>query len=114
KAPDDPRGKDWHASNSFCKAWLKAQKEAGRVVITETEINHIRNIAASLEEKEAIRLGILNGRIERSMFLRHQGIWLKARPDAVPNDSGDFVDLKTAVAVDDESISKAIYNHGYH
>lgn len=115
KYPDDKGNeKPWSANSNWCKAWLKSQKEAGRVVITETEINHIRNIAESLSEKEAIRLGILNGRIERSMFLRHKGIWLKARPDAVPNDSGDFVDLKTAVAVDDDSISKAIYNHGYH
>ncbi len=32
----------------------------------------------------------------------------------MPNDSGDFVDLKTAASVDDESLSKAIYSHGYH
>ncbi|MBX5238672.1 PD-(D/E)XK nuclease-like domain-containing protein [Rhizobium sp. NLR22b] len=113
--PDDKgNDKPWSGQSNWCKAWLAEQAKSGRVVITETEIGHIRNIADALAKKEAIRLGILNGRIERSLFCKDGDIWLKARPDVVPNDSGDFVDLKTAAAVDDESVSKAIFNHGYH
>lgn len=112
----DGKGADkpWSGQSNWCKAWLAEQAAAGKVVITDTEIGHIRHIAKSLERKEAIRLGILNGRIERSLFCKDGDIWLKARPDVVPNDSGDFVDLKTAASVDDESLSKAIFNHGYH
>lgn len=112
--PDEIDGKAWQGNRTACKQWLVDQKKAGRVVMTETEIGHIRQIASALSKKEAIRLGILNGRIERSLFCKDGDIWLKARPDVVPNDSGDFVDLKTAASVDDESLSKAIYNHGYH
>jgi hypothetical protein len=112
--PDEIEGKAWQGNRTACKQWLVDQKKAGRVVMTETEIGHIRQIASALAKKEAIRLGILNGRIERSLFCKDGDIWLKARPDVVPNDSGDFVDLKTAASVDDESLSKAIYNHGYH
>lgn len=113
--PDDKGSeKPWSGNANWCKAWLAKQKAEGRVVITETDIGHIRNIASALSKKEAIRLGILNGRIERSMFCKDGDIWLKSRPDVVPNDSGDFVDLKTAASVDDESLSKAIYSHGYH
>lgn len=112
--PDEIEGKAWQGNRTACKQWLVDQKKAGRVVMTETEIGHIRQIASALSKKEAIRLGILNGRIERSLFCKDGDIWLKARPDVVPNDSGDFVDLKTAASVDDESLSKAIYNHGYH
>lgn len=114
KAPGDPDRRAWNANNLFCKAWLRDQAEAGRVVITDTEIGHIRHIAGALKRKEPIRLGIMNGRIERSIFMKHGNIWLKARPDVVPNDSGDFVDLKTAASVDDESLSRTIYSNGYH
>jgi hypothetical protein len=112
--PDEKGGeKPWSANSNWCKAWLKKQADAGRAVITETEIGHIKHIAAALAKKEPIRLGIMNGRIERSLFMKNGNIWLKARPDVVPNDSGDYVDLKTAASVDDESLSKAIYNNGY-
>lgn len=112
--PDDKGGeKPWSANSNWCKAWLAEQAKAGRVVITDTEIGHIRQIAAALRHKEPIRLGLMNGRIERSLFTKHGNIWLKARPDVVPNDSGDFVDLKTAASVDNDSLSKAVYGNGY-
>lgn len=113
---EDDKGvwKPWSGNANACKEWLVHQAEAGKTVITDTEIGHIKNMAGALANKEAIRLGILNGRIERSIFFRDKDIWLKARPDAIPSDSGDFVDLKTAASVDDESLSKAIYSNGYH
>jgi PDDEXK-like domain of unknown function (DUF3799) len=113
--PDDKGNeKPWSGNSNWCKGWLEAQRKAGRTVITETEIGHIRHMADALARKEAIKLGILNGRIERSLFAKDGKVWLKSRPDVVPNDSGDFVDLKTAASVDDDSLSKAIYSHGYH
>lgn len=116
KQYEDDKGawKPWNANANACKEWLARTAEAGKTVITETEIGHIRHMAAALQSKEAVRLGILNGRIERSLFTNRDGIWLKSRPDVIPNASGDFVDLKTAASVDDESLSRAIYAHGYH
>lgn len=113
---EDDKGnwKPWSGNSNVCKAWLEAQAKIGRTVITDTEIGHIKRMAESLSHNEAVRLGILNGRIERSLFTKRDGIWLRNRPDVIPNASGDFVDLKTAASVDDDSISKAIYNHGYH
>jgi hypothetical protein len=114
KYPGADGEKAWNANSTWCKEWLAEQAKAGRVVITETDIGHIRHMAESLQAKEAVRLGILNGRIERSIFTKRNGIWLKSRPDVIPNSSGDFVDLKTAASVDDDSLSKAIFAHGYH
>lgn len=113
---EDNKGvwKPWSGNSHVCQAWLAEQAAAGRTVITKSEIDHIKHIAEALSNKEAIRLGILNGRIERSIFAKRNGIWLKNRPDVIPNDSGDFVDLKTAASVDDKSLSTAIYAHGYH
>lgn len=110
---DKGEAKAWNANSNWCKAWLAEQAKAGKVVITDTEIGHIRHMAAALAQKEPIRLGLMNGRIERSLFTKHGNIWLKARPDVVPNDSGDFVDLKTAASVDNDSLSKAVYGNGY-
>jgi hypothetical protein len=104
----------WSGNANDCKAWIADVQHAGKAVITQTEIGHIRNMATALRRKEAIRLGILNGRIERSIVARINGIWCKARPDVIPSASGDFVDLKTAASVDDESLSKAVFNNGYH
>lgn len=112
--PETIEDKPWQSNRTVCKQWLADQAKAGRIVITDTEIQHIRHMADALGKKEAVRLGLLNGRIERSIFANMDGLWLKARPDVVPNDSGDFVDLKTAASVDDESLSKAIFAHGYH
>lgn len=104
----------WNGNSTWCKGWLAEQDSAGRTVITETEIAHIRHMADALSRKEAIRLGILNGKIERSIFHKDRDIWLKSRPDVIPISSGDFVDLKTAASVDDETLSRAIFAHGYH
>lgn len=113
---EDDKGvwRPWSGNANACKEWLAKAAKAGKTVITDAEITHIRHMAASLQTKEAVRLGILNGRIERSIFTKRNGIWLKSRPDVIPNASGDFVDLKTAASVDDDSLSKAIFNHGYH
>lgn len=111
---DKGEWKPWSGNSNACKAWLADQEKAGRVVILDSDLTHIRHIAAALERKEAIRLGILNGRIERSIFHRDGDVWLKARPDAIPSSSGDFVDLKTAASVDDESLSRSLYSNGYH
>lgn len=112
--PEMIEDKPWQSNRTVCKQWLADQAKAGRIVITDTEIQHIRHMADALGKKEAVRLGLLNGRIERSIFVKIRGIWVKVRPDVLPNSSGDVVDLKTAASVDDDSLSKAVFAHGYH
>lgn len=94
KAPD---GRDWNGNNLTCKDWLKRQAAAGRTVLTPNQIRAIRGMARSLAKHPLIEAGILNGLIEKSLVWKDKetGIWLKARPDAIPNDSGDVADLKT-------------------
>ena len=112
--PDEaPDGRAWNGNNNSCKEWLKAQADDGKVVITKETIAKIRRIAESLRRNDAVRLGILNGPTERSIFDQINGIWLRARPDVIPSNC-DYVDLKTAASVDRDSISKAIYERGYH
>ena len=54
--------------------------------------------------------------IERSIIFRDGAtrMWLKSRPDSIPNDSGDFVDLKTCVSVQWRDLQRSIADFGYH
>lgn len=114
--PDEaPDGRDWNGNNKSCKEWLAAQEKAGRTVLTKKQIEAIRGMARSLAAHPLIDAGILNGEIEKSLIWQDKetGIWLKARPDAIPNDSGDFADLKTTSEIGfglDRSVSSYRYD----
>ncbi|MCX5569642.1 PD-(D/E)XK nuclease-like domain-containing protein [Kaistia nematophila] len=107
KAPD---GRDWNGNNASCRAWLAEQAHAGLTVLTSGQIEAIRGMHASLQAHPLITAGILDGAIEHSMIWQDEetGIWLKARPDAIPTASGDFADLKTAAGVAPEDLSRAV------
>jgi hypothetical protein len=38
----------------------------------------------------------------------------KSRPDAIPNDAGDFADLKTTTSVKTDDLARTIAEYGYH
>lgn len=97
------------------KEWRAEQEADGRTVLVSSQIETIRAMAHALANHPLIQAGILNGDIERSMVWqdRATGVWLKARPDAIPNDSGDFADLKTTCNYGwdlDRDISKMRYD----
>ena len=114
--PEELDGEPWQGNRKACRAWLGAQSVAGRIVIKADEIKTIRGMAKSLGAHPLIQHGLLNGRVERSMVWRCKdtGLWKKARPDVLPNDSGMFVDLKTTAAVFDDDVRKSIFEFGYH
>lgn len=95
--PEEIEGAAWQGNRTVCKKWIADQQKAGRTVLTPAQIEAIRGMARSLAAHPLIDAGILNGDIEKSLIWQDKetGIWLKARPDAIPNDSGDFADLKT-------------------
>lgn len=107
-----PDGRPWNGNNNTCKQWLRKQAEAGRTVLTSTQVEAIRGMARSLAADPLVQAGILNGDIEQTLVWRDKktGIWLKARPDSVPNDSGDFCDLKTT-STWGEDLDWEIYKH---
>ena len=113
KAPD---GRDWNGNNNTCKAWLREQADAGRSVLTPRQIKAIRGMARTLSRHPLIQEGILNGLIETSMVWRDKetGVWLKSRPDAIPNDSGDFGDLKTTTSVNALDLMRTMGDCSYH
>lgn len=108
--------KKWNNNAGDCKAWHKAIAAEGRTVLLGSEVEMIRGLAKSLGIHPLIRAGALNGQIERSIFWKDEktGIWLKSRPDTIPGDSGDFVDLKTTDSVQWRDLVRSIGKFSYH
>ncbi len=77
--------------------WRNAERAAGRVVVTAAEAADIRAMAAALDAHPLARRMLEAGRVEQSFVWRDgSGVWLKARPDFVPLQSGRWiVDYKT-------------------
>lgn len=98
------------------KIWRADQEAAGRTVLLTAQLEVIRGMARSLAAHPLIDAGILNGAIEQTIVwkCKDTGIWLKARPDAIPNDAGDFADLKTTTSVQTSDLARTIAEYGYH
>lgn len=98
------------------KRWKAEQEAEGRTVLLPSQLEQIRGMARSLAAHPLIDAGILNGQIEQTLAwkCKETGVWLKARPDAIPNDSGDFADLKTTADISTAGLTRAIAEQGYH
>jgi hypothetical protein len=74
----------------------------------------IEGMAEGLYANLLVRQGILNGHIETTLVVKDPatGIWLKIRPDALPNDSMDVSDLKSIADISDQGIERAIKDSG--
>jgi hypothetical protein len=94
--------------------WRNDERAAGRTVITPQDLKIIEHIKASLDSHPVIQAGLLRGLIETTMVAKFGNIYLRARPDAVPEASHDHGDLKTTVSVRYDDLERAIYNYGYH
>ena len=106
----------WQSNKTICKQWLKDQVGEGRTVLLSSQIKQIRGMAHSLARHPLVQAGILNGLVEHSMVWKDKetGVWVKARPDTIPNDSGDFSDLKTTVSVGAVELMRTMAECAYH
>lgn len=105
-----PDGRAWNGNNKGCIEWMQWARTKGYVVLTNKQINQIRGMARSLAEQPLVKSGILNGEIEISGFWQDEktGVWLRIRPDTIPEGSLDFVDLKTSARFGDD-LGRSIY-----
>jgi hypothetical protein len=88
---------------------------AGLTIITDNELEAITGMARSLGAHPLVKAGILDGAVERSLIWKdaETGAWLKSRPDVIPNDSGDYADLKTTVSVATDALRRTIAEYHY-
>lgn len=104
---------DWRTKAA--QAWRDVQILAGRTVITPADLEAVTGMAESLGRHPLVKAGILDGHVERSLIWKDEetGIWLKSRPDVIPNGSGDYADLKTTVSVSTRSLEKSLADYDY-
>lgn len=103
---------DWRTKEA--RLWREAAIADGKTVITDAELEAITGMARSLADHPLVKAGILDGYVERSLVWRHAtGVWLKSRPDCIPNDSGDFADLKTCVSVKTDDLRRTLGAFNY-
>lgn len=116
--PDKKTGvlKPWIMSADFCKVWHEKQVKGGRTPVKPAVLDDIIQMARSLRKEAMVNAGMLRGQVEVSGFWKDQetGLWLKTRPDVVPMDGPEFVDLKTTKEVTTVSLMSTIRSFGYH
>lgn len=107
--------KKWTRQAAYCAQWEMKQERAGRAILTSTDLENLKGCAKRLGMNAIVKAGALNGYIERSMIWRDKdtGLWLKSRPDSIPGDSGDYVDLKTTQSVQWKDLQRTIHERGY-
>lgn len=112
----EAKTKPWSGNATACKAWLKEAAAAGLDVVTLSQLAKIRGMAESLKNEPLVKAGILNGAIEHSIVWRDEatGVWLKVRPDAIPNVDMAYADLKTAADITDDGLERAISDNDLH
>jgi hypothetical protein len=95
--------------------WRDETVKARKTIVTLDQMKRIRRIHDDASTYPLIQLGVLNGRIERTMCVRDEetGIWLKVRPDAVAAD-GIYADLKTASKFDEDFLERQAFDAGYY
>lgn len=105
---------DWRTKAA--QDWRDEQVSQGKTIITTDQFERIRRIHADASNYPLVKHGLLNGRIERSMLWKdpETGIWLRARPDALPNADGVYADLKTAGKFDEDFLERQIFDAGYY
>lgn len=107
---------DWNNNADVCKEWHAKQRAAGRVVVKQDDLLKLVGMARSLALEPLVKNGILEGAVECSGFFRdaETGLWVKVRPDIIPNTGGDYVDVKTIADISDRGIRRSIGDAGYH
>lgn len=105
---------DWRTKDS--QTWKAEQIAAGKTVVTEDDLVDVVGMAESLARHPLVKAGILDGAVERSLIWKdaETGLWLKSRPDVIPNASGIIADLKTTSSVTDDALAKSLGSFGYH
>lgn len=105
----------WSLRTNEARAWMDTERRRGIEVIFPKEVEQIDGMAQALKAHPMVQAGALDGYVERSIFWKDKetDLWLKVRPDVIPTDSGDCVDLKTTTSVQWVDLQRTIAEFGY-
>lgn len=118
--PEKLNGTAWQGNRLDCKEWLNHCRDQGLTVLTPGQIETIRGMAGLLPWQEgledsglknsALAADALGGLVEHTIIAqdRETGVYLKARPDAIPLDSTQFADFKTTQSVHWKALTRTL------
>lgn len=103
---------DWKKKDA--QDWRKEQVASGKTVLVPSDLDNIEGMAERIS-KDRTFLDLMTGRVERSIVWKDKktGVWLKSRPDTIPED-GFISDLKTTADASDIGCQRATLTYGYH
>lgn len=109
-------GHAYNGNRKEWRHWKAEQLKAHKTIITPEMAANVKGMIVALGNYPLVQAGMLGGAPERSLIWKDpRGFWKKARPDEVPNASGDFVDIKTiGMPVLHRNLRKAMVDHGYY
>ncbi|MEO3387358.1 PD-(D/E)XK nuclease-like domain-containing protein [Mesorhizobium sp. CAU 1741] len=95
------------------REWRDETIAAGKMVLRREALEQIEGMANRVANDRTFR-DHLDGRVERSIIYQDRtGVWVKARPDCIPDD-GYVADLKTTNDASDRGCANAVKTYGYH
>jgi hypothetical protein len=96
------------------RAW---RDEQTRTVIRQDDFETIQIVAAVQKRSAQCMRAFEDGVAERSLIWHDDatGVWLKARPDWLPNDPAKrlIVEYKTAISIEPQRMSNDAFRYGY-
>lgn len=97
------------------RAAREAAREAGKTPLLKVEADRAKLMADTLFAHPFAGNAFRNGKAEQSLIWRDEefGIWCRSRLDYSPNVGTIYANYKTAIAADNESLARAIWNYGY-
>lgn len=111
--PDELLSSNGAIGTKDAKAWVAAQREAGRTPLKSDEVEQVEAMAEIAAERLAERGIVLDpARSELCGITQIDGVWCRAMFDNVPPD-GPIYDFKTCEDASPQACVKAINNYGY-
>lgn len=100
------------------KAWRDKTEAEGKVILRAEEFETVQAMAAAIKRSPQCSRAFRNGKPERSLIWQDEetGVWLKSRPDWLPDDPtlGMILDYKTTADLRPRKFSAQAFECGYH
>jgi hypothetical protein len=112
--PGDPL--DWHGSATYCKTWVKEQKAAGNIILTQAEFDTVNGCVASIARHPVCKQIFARGKSEISIFrnFNYGGTVLrKSRLDFLP-EGNTLADIKTCEDASPKAFAETVFYNRYH
>lgn len=94
----------------------EAAKENGLTILTAAQLETVHAMHSALQKHEVAAAALSNGTPEQTIAWQDKetGVWLRVRPDWLPNKLALIPDYKTAADASPKAFQKAVWDLRYH